>query len=272
MKLRFPNIFLLLQQEGFVFRSSITQGLTALRRAREDDKGHCYSAFFNLSIGLERLLKVIMIIDHMCRNEMIPPSVRQIKSYGHEILQLFEATQEINVRHRPGQPIKLSKCEHDLFSFLDEFGTGARYYNVNELSGASQGRDPLSAWAGVLNSILDENNLLKTANSRREKAVVQASLISPDVFVVAHGLDRRPLTLEDAYATMRVHDLACKYAVYHVVRVLAELRDLTMTLSHLAGAIDRTQGKDIPTVPSMHEFLSFVDTDKRAILNKMRWQ
>jgi hypothetical protein len=61
----FPNSFLLLQQEGYLIRTSLAQGLTLLRSANLGETGHYYGAFFGLSIALERLLKVIIILDHM---------------------------------------------------------------------------------------------------------------------------------------------------------------------------------------------------------------
>jgi hypothetical protein len=70
----FSDMWYLLQQEGYLTQSCLCNGLTALRHANiNDKKGLYYSAFFELSIGLERMMKLIIIIHHMSNNNLTPP-------------------------------------------------------------------------------------------------------------------------------------------------------------------------------------------------------
>ena len=78
----FPESFLLLQQEGYLISSCLSNGLTELRAANVHNKGAFYSSLFNISVGTERLLKAIIIIDHMLRNDLAPPTRRELKGYG----------------------------------------------------------------------------------------------------------------------------------------------------------------------------------------------
>ena len=71
----FPPSYLLLQQEGYLISSSLTTGLTELRAAHVHNKGAFYTALFNLSVGFERLLKAIVIIDHMLDNGLAVPII-----------------------------------------------------------------------------------------------------------------------------------------------------------------------------------------------------
>lgn len=65
----------LLQQEGLLAEACLCNGLTALRHANlGDKKARFYSAFFELSIGFERLMKLIIIIDHMAKHNLTPPN------------------------------------------------------------------------------------------------------------------------------------------------------------------------------------------------------
>jgi len=41
-----------------------------------------YSAFFELSIGFERVLKLVLILDHMARNQLVPPDSKAVEDYG----------------------------------------------------------------------------------------------------------------------------------------------------------------------------------------------
>ena len=68
-----PNnpTFSLLQQEGYLTRSCLYTGFSALSNANiNNNKGDFYVAFFQLSIGLERLMKLALILDYMATNEL----------------------------------------------------------------------------------------------------------------------------------------------------------------------------------------------------------
>ena len=54
--------YIWLEQEGYLISSCLSMGLTELRKADVYNKGAFYSSFFNLSVGLERLLKSIIIL------------------------------------------------------------------------------------------------------------------------------------------------------------------------------------------------------------------
>lgn len=93
----FTPTWYLLQQEGFLAQACLCNGLTALRQANlGDSKGRFYSAFFELSIGLERVLKLVLILDHMARQQLQPPDTKTVKNYGHKLSALFNSAKTIN--------------------------------------------------------------------------------------------------------------------------------------------------------------------------------
>jgi len=61
---------ILLQQEGELIHSSLKNGLLVIQGTNIDSKGDYYLAFLMLSTGLERLMKVTIIVDHMASNEL----------------------------------------------------------------------------------------------------------------------------------------------------------------------------------------------------------
>lgn len=91
----YPETHRLQEQEGYLFRSCLTSGLTSLRAAGTHDKGKFYSSFFNLSIGVERLCKTIVIINRMLKNKMQPPSESKMRRLGHQITGLHTAVANI---------------------------------------------------------------------------------------------------------------------------------------------------------------------------------
>ena len=92
----FSATWFLLEQEGLLAQACLCNGLTALRRANlGDKKGLFYSAFFELSIGFERMLKLVLILDHMARNQLAPPDSKAIEDYGHKLRSLLDATRAV---------------------------------------------------------------------------------------------------------------------------------------------------------------------------------
>jgi len=74
--LRFSRTFSLLQQEGHLARASLLTGIDFLLRANLDERkiGNFYSSFFQLAIGIERILKLVIITNHMLENKYKPPN------------------------------------------------------------------------------------------------------------------------------------------------------------------------------------------------------
>ena len=125
----FSATWFLLEQEGLLAQACLCNGLTALRRANlGDKKGLFYSAFFELSIGFERTLKLVLILDHMARNKLEPPNSKTVEDYGHKLHSLFDATKAVCATHGVTaldafQPDSLPIV---ILGFLDDFAHSER--------------------------------------------------------------------------------------------------------------------------------------------------
>ena len=64
----FPPEWHALGREAELSAEQIAQGVTALGKANHAQKGIYTQAFFGLSIGLERLAKLILLADHAISN------------------------------------------------------------------------------------------------------------------------------------------------------------------------------------------------------------
>jgi hypothetical protein len=123
--------------------------------------GFYNQAFFNISIGFERLLKLIFLIEYRLTHAGTFPSEEDLRSrFGHDLKRLFE--EAIAIRQRlqdKGQRFQWELADEDLairiVNFLAEFARATRYYNLDYLVGARRiGRDPLDAWAKDVASYL----------------------------------------------------------------------------------------------------------------------
>jgi hypothetical protein len=270
----FPDSFLLLQQEGYLIRTSLAQGLTLLRSANLDEKGHYYGAFFGLSVGLERLIKVIIILDHMANNALIPPNRSLLKKYSHDLNALFSHSQVI-ASAKPRHPlcsIVSGTIEDEIVKHLSAFAENCgRYANLDSLTLGRPQSDPLDSWKRLIQRILEEDVPPGAKEKARREAAALAASFSNNAIAIAHDLDRQPLSLQQWFETPRMLELAASRSVVRVLRVLHPLKDLLEEVN--SRVLFETQGRGIqqPVVPFLHEFFDFITDDERRTLRKKQW-
>ncbi len=154
-----PQSFLFLQQEGFLIQSCLTHGLTDLRTASVSDKGKFYTASFHLSIGLERLMKVILVIDYMANNALATPTTAQLKQHGHNLAQLFDTLMAMPVKSPPNPLSGISRTSiaYEILDLLSDFARASRYFNLDSLSAPQSQVDPLERWSAVFDRVLSDD-------------------------------------------------------------------------------------------------------------------
>lgn len=265
----FPPSFLLLQQEGYLISSCLATGLSELRRANVHNKGAFYAALLNISVGLERLMKAIIIMDHMIMNQLAVPSRKKLKEYGHDIVSLYDSCVSISAAENSKlTPIQnLEPISAEILALLNDFAQTTRYHNLDALSGLQTQIDPLEHWNNVMMSILRKD----VSKTKRDRILSQANAASNALagkaFTLMQGLDKQALTTEQALALPGLHDQAARYAVLYIIKMLTELRDLTSDISHKAYACENRE----PPFPQMQEFLEWVWDDRAYVLRKKKW-
>jgi hypothetical protein len=139
-----------------------------------DQTGEYYTAFCGLSIGLERLAKLILVADHAISNSGEMPAEKIVRKYGHKLADLIKAADEIGIKHslkldysRPTTAIseKIIEC---LDAFADA-GRG-RYANLAALGDPNLGQEePIRKWwSDIAELILKEHYYGKAIQKRVE--------------------------------------------------------------------------------------------------------
>jgi hypothetical protein len=270
----FPDSFLLLQQEAYLIRTSVAQGLTLLRSANLGEKGHYYGAFFGLSIGLERLLKVIIILEHMARNDLTPPARKTLRTYGHDLIELFSTALAIPTDKSPHPlaAVAPGSIESDILTQLSDFGEACgRYANLDSLAIGRPQADPLAAWKTIIERILDEDVPNRKKERARRTALALTTAFSDCASVRAHDLDKQPLSLQQWFEVPQLHELAASRAVVHVFRILCPMKELLEIVDLRLMLETQRRGLQEPVAPCVHEFLDFVLRDESVTLRKKRW-
>lgn len=157
-----------LANEASLTASLLGNGLNALRKADIYNKGLYYQAFFSLPIGIERLLKIILITQYRCAHEGDFPVDLDLKKIGHDLNKLCQ---------RAGVPFEEGSLHERIVSFLNEFAVKSRYYNIDSmLDKKIQYYDPLCQWALIAQDILGTTKRRRTMGNKRELAAMMDSI------------------------------------------------------------------------------------------------
>lgn len=270
----FSQTWKLLEQEGYLAQSCLCNGLTALRKANiGDKKGLFYSAFFELAIGFERMMKLILIIDYMASNKLNFPEPKFIEKYQHKLNELFDATKLVCQQHNFDLVDILNSQELSvkILSFLDKYShPSGRYANINKLLGNKyqNEQDPLLKWSELSQLVFDSC----ATNSEKSKAQELASKVMGDSALSFIGdLDNKSLNVPDLHARASVLDSASRHAIYAIVVMIESLREVLGYVTETAQKAERLEGGKLPSVPNMTEFFNFAWSDRKYVMRKKRW-
>lgn len=248
--------------------STLASGLTAARKAHDQDKGAVYVALFNLATGLERLFKAVVIAERMALHALVAPSKKQLRAYGHDLRGLYDTCAVIGIKHGHALTprFEFDALDQGLVDLLSDFGVGARYHNLDRLGGAPYSADPLAGWARLLGlAANDVSDRLKTRI--RTGAAATASLIADSTMVITTGLDGTPLTLADAIERPLLDDAAAPHLVWRIVRLIDSF---VPVLDSTCQAVNVSA--NAPLLPvSMYEFFEWLWADRPHVLRKKRW-
>lgn len=265
----FPPSFLFLQQEGYLISSCLCIGLTELRGANVHNKGAFYSSLLNLSTGFERLLKAIIIIDHMLNNNLSAPTKKQLQSYGHNIIDLYDTCENIANTRDTSIPnrTQLNEINQELLALLSDFARTTRYHNLDSLSSSHNGIDPLTHWGKIIFAILNQDVAQNQKQKILHKANIVASAIDDISITLMHGLDKQQLSTLEAFSLPDLHEQAVKFAVLRLINILTPIRNLISLVSLEAYSL----GLPAPPFPQMQEFLTWLWDDRQYVLRKKKW-
>lgn len=273
----FSATWFLLEQEGLLAQACLCNGLTALRRANlGDKKGLFYSAFFELSIGFERVLKLILILDHMARNQLVPPDSKAVEDYGHKLRSLFDATRAVCATHGvtaldafQGDPLPIV-----ILGFLDNFAhPGGRYSNINKLTGHKHRAtaDPIVQWGEIASQIMQTHATPRQRERAQWNGLMASAAFGSAAASLISDLDQQPMDVGRLHVRAAELDIAAKHAVYALVTLIAALREVIDSLCGAAWAANPPGACGVADVPNMEEFFQFAWADRQYAMRKRQW-
>ncbi|CAN7495094.1 hypothetical protein LJR225_003481 [Phenylobacterium sp. LjRoot225] len=267
----FSHEFRMLIQEARLTQASLLSGLEFLRKADYDQPGSFYAAFFQLSIGLERLFKLVIILDHKARHDRQNPTDRQLRAVGHELVGAYQACRTIAGAQdsKVSQWFEPDSLEGRLLGLLAEFAAGSRYYNLDQLAGAGRHEDPLTGWYGVHTEIA--NHYISHSRQAAINALAIRHCDSHGLFGWERGLDGQFRPQVDGVFLHELFLRSSGYCVWTVIRILRPFHALLRRQCQVLHAMDDAHGRPQTTVPELYEFFPFFLSDRAASLRRRRW-
>ena len=239
------------------FKSS----LRGLRQASNAEPGQFYSAFFNYAIGLERLLKVLLMLDQW-HNERKFPDNDQLKKFGgksgHNLQILHQSVCLLFPQYKIEEKAdwKLDAINQDFLIFLADFANGSRYFNLDQLAGFTNkhGVNPIYRWQRLFYRTYSQD------------------------YPTAGKIVTKPDVPEDTMSTTElarhhvIMTATCPYICWRLIQLLIPLQALLIAIREQIHNDDFALSLDADaSVPFMEEFLGFVCEDKTIIFESEDW-
>ncbi|MCR4705925.1 MAG: hypothetical protein K5641_07665 [Lachnospiraceae bacterium] len=193
----------------------LKSGLHSLRRAGMGEKGIYYRAFFELSIAIERVLKIIIIMRYRRENEGAFPTVNAENVVGHKLIELW----------RKAGIKELTGIHQKILVFLDEFAGYTRYYNLDYIF-EKQGKNKnhgsvLSEWKGIQELISKKHGEKRYLHKEE-----MSDMLAQNCKVLFYGMEGDALTQIDYLLDVAANaDYIQGYSVLYVFEIIKELRE-----------------------------------------------
>lgn len=256
-------------READISRHCLATGLASLCKANHMEHGLYNQAFFNLSIGLERLLKLIVVIDSALTSGGTYITAGALKStYGHDLASLFDAAEAIRARRvADDDDFKWDIVDRDvaaaILGVLSEFAQATRYYNLDLLGGNGsppKGRDPIEAWFSEVGGRLEVTYGTRRRSRDERFAQFLGEALGDSSAVLQETEDGRAIRdLEDSsrHANLVAH--VQREATFHGATIVRYLAEILAKLNRDCGPTGVIQ------LPFLWEFFAVYNNDDKYL-------
>ena len=265
-----------LHREASLVSQIIGSGATALGRASYGSGfGEYYTAFFGLSIGIERLAKLILVADYAMDNGGTLPGQSVVRKYGHQIKALVDDVDQIAKKRNisvpylaPTDPICTA-----VINSLDAFSDASRgrYANFEAIGNPNfnVADEPVNKWwSEVVEPILDRHYRGKKAEIgvKHRAAVIDAMIGEVSMVRFTNETGSMMDTVSTASERTGQTKWAQKYGRFYALSVVRWLShvfaELVREAAHRRG-IDSLYGHD--------EFFTTYTLDDDFLLTRKVW-
>lgn len=265
-----------LRREATLVSQLIGAGATALGRASyATGFGEYYTAFFGLSIGIERLAKLILIADHVLGHAGRLPDQKAVKQFGHKLATLIAEADQIAGKHslilespKPNDAISSA-----IISCLDAFADASkgRYANFEAIGNPSfdLAHEPVAKWwREVVEPILNKHYRGTAAEAGVKARARVIDTMMGDISMV-HFFDESGGIMDDvATSSERTGQTkwAQKYGRFYTLSIVRWLAEIFSCLTQTNG-----YSNGFEVLFGHYEFFNCYRVENTFLLNRKNW-
>lgn len=267
----------LLVQEAHLTKNSLLSGFDNLLKANffQDKEGFFYTSFFNLSIGIERILKLAVVTHYMLTSNYQTPTIKQLKrDFGHDIGTLYiECLKLLPLYLHPNasNPARTANDEA-LIDFITEYGVGSRYFNLNEVCEAKQDRSPLYKWLDIARAIYEDHTPHQVRQKSAMSLMYKMDREGPKNGFTSH-LDENghPMMVFDILHRQHVVQKSAPLVIWRLVKIIQPIYSLLTAMAHKATEYEVQHNIESMVIPHYEDFFYFLLAQKDDIKRRKRW-
>ena len=264
-----------IRQEAMLASHLIGDGVTALGRAYYGEKGmgQYYLGFFSLSVGLERLLKLIVVADKAIDCDDSLSADDWVYKFHHNIIKLINHADQVSksrkleiIYERPNSEITKAIIKN-IDAFANSHG---RYSNYRCIQNSDHCKnDPISKWWNeVGEAILKDHYYCKSDRFHVEEMACNIKhQIGDSTNLIIFDENRNKIT-DHAEIIVRLVKVKIvqKFVRYHALSIVRWLSNIYLELSK--NSPDHTHKKDFDQ--SWNFFDNYI-TDDSLFIQEEAW-
>ena len=248
-------------RELCLIESTFAEGLFALSKAQRNYPNHFYTASFNLSISIERICKLIFIIECLTSNRP-PPSRSELQSRGHNLINLVDASNTSPA---------LESIEYKLLKVLSDFGTQTRYENLNALTTSQNSNHFLQGWSTIFRSSLIEDRKLQIKFTKhKEKCDSLIEIIEPHTFHIGMDITGKTTTLSQSMS-LTFDTTIAKFLVWKTIRLFFPLKEKLVACAPHGQQSNHNECLNIPFLSEYMKDMKYYFDSRTATTQKKAW-
>lgn len=264
-----------LLQECYLAETSILSGIEYLVKAElftPRNDGLFYSAFFSLSIGIERFLKIALVAEYMYSNNSKKPTKNLLTHSGHNLVKLFDQCAQMAKKYDQSIPaLDENNPAFALINFLSSYATKNRYQNLNKLTNTYEqyDRHPIHEWV-----IISENYLrlaIKYEKIEADLLKYYAKHCAVPSYTYFLDFDGHPLLNVD----LRKYQFIVKRAKPYILNNLIQtLRPIYMLLDKISLDLNNGENANLDgpvELPYFGELFPFFYADLNLFKRVKKW-
>jgi hypothetical protein len=265
----------LLKLEAHTAERTLKEGFRILLKTSlySEDEGDFHSAFFLLSIGIERLLKLALISNELLEVRYgLPKAGHLKKEFGHDIMKAHSACLTL-LERRGTSPEQLSEIQKETLSFLSQFAGKSRYFHLDQIETPTKTLDPVSAWASIVRRCHYTRFSAKRINSLFHgilKKMDEENIENKYTYFLDDS--GSPMLLADIEHDRLMWKMNKRHLAWLILRSLQPIQELLNMTSAEATALEIDLGMRQMAIPEYTDFFQFLLISEESHVKNSLWE